>query len=144
MTDAEYSSYIAGGKVITLLMKRDKGECVMSKSVYDAAIVMPQICRSAGSPKSLLHLAIRSYLFLFVNFFLQGFILYMICQEELVMDKYAGEMHLCNFGAGIQDCPGGENCIGPSGTNYKDAGRMYSYDSWSTRTYVRDSLKAIS
>mmetsp|Transcript_36281 Transcript_36281/g.104381 ORF Transcript_36281/g.104381 Transcript_36281/m.104381 type:complete len:442 (+) Transcript_36281:87-1412(+) len=138
--EARLSAKIATGKMLALLMSREKGECTMSKSVYDAAIVMPQICRSADNPMSLVHLSIRSYVFLAMNFFLQCFILYMICQEGLVMDKFAGKMHLCDFGASIQDCPDGPNCIGPSGSNYQNAGRMYSYDAWSTRTFARDAL----
>jgi len=59
------------------------------------------------------------------------------------MDKFAGQMNLCNFGALIESCPHGPNCIGPGGTNYKDAGRVYDYNSWVTRNFVRDSLKQL-
>jgi len=67
----------------------------------------------------------------------------MIVQEEEVMDRFAGQMSLCNFGALIDSCPDGPNCVGPGGTNYKDAGRVYDYNSWVTRNFVRDSLKQL-
>mmetsp|Transcript_97118 Transcript_97118/g.313002 ORF Transcript_97118/g.313002 Transcript_97118/m.313002 type:complete len:450 (+) Transcript_97118:88-1437(+) len=143
MSKQDYAAQVAGGKIIHHMMDTDYNECGMSASIYDAAFVIPQITRSAGNPRSLVTMTIRSYMFLFGNFFLQLFILYMIAQEELVMDKFAGEMNLCNFGAGIQTCPDGPNCIGPGGTNYQNAGRMYDYASWTTRTYVRDSLKIL-
>mmetsp|Transcript_2044 Transcript_2044/g.5941 ORF Transcript_2044/g.5941 Transcript_2044/m.5941 type:complete len:439 (-) Transcript_2044:184-1500(-) len=133
---------VAGGKLVTILMNLEK-RCSLSPSVYDAAIVMPQIARSAGHPKSLVHLAIRSYVFLVVNLALQGFLLYMICTEEHVMDRYAGQMHLCDFGANVQDCPDGPNCVGPGGTNYVTPGRMYGYDVWSTRRFVRQALTGL-
>jgi len=143
MSPKEYSAHVAGGKVVTFLMDRDHGECVLRGSIYDAALVMPQICRSSGWPKSLSVIAVRCYFFLMLNLCLQGFVLYMIVQEEQVMDKFAGQMYLCDFGAWVETCPDGPNCIGPSGTNYQNAGRMYSYDAWATRTYVRDALKTL-
>jgi len=143
MTPAEYSAHVAGGKVVTFLMDRDHSECVLRGSIYDAALVMPQICRSTGWPRSFCVISLRCYFFLMLNLMLQAFVLYMIVQEELVMDKFAGQMYLCDFGASIETCPDGPNCIGPSGTNYQNAGRMYSYDTWATRTFVRDSLKML-
>merc|ERR1719316_2598494 len=56
------------------------------------------------------------------------------------MNPFAGQMHLCDFGAGISHCPGGTNCLGPLGTDYITPGRMYPYDIWSTRIFFRDSL----
>mmetsp|Transcript_107783 Transcript_107783/g.310392 ORF Transcript_107783/g.310392 Transcript_107783/m.310392 type:complete len:459 (-) Transcript_107783:158-1534(-) len=145
LTEEEWSARIAGGKVISILMCRDTGECNLSKSVYDAAMVMPQISRSAGNPTSLLHLAARSYILLVANAFLQCFILYMICQEEFVMDKIAGRMHLCNFGAHVETCAGGGgvDCFGPSGTNFQTASRMHDFSDWSMRTFVKDSLNLL-
>jgi len=66
----------------------------------------------------------------------------MISKEERVMSKYGGQMHLCDFGAEIQNCPHGTNCIGPGGTTYTSA-RLYDWEMWNTRVYVRDSFKAL-
>mmetsp|Transcript_97113 Transcript_97113/g.312988 ORF Transcript_97113/g.312988 Transcript_97113/m.312988 type:complete len:162 (+) Transcript_97113:88-573(+) len=97
MSKQDYAAQVAGGKIIHHMMDTDYNECGMSASIYDAAFVIPQITRSAGNPRSLVTMTIRSYMFLFGNFFLQLFILYMIAQVEQVMDKFAGEMNLCNF-----------------------------------------------
>jgi len=48
-------------------------------------------------------------------------------------------MHLCDFGANVQDCPGGSNCVGPSGTIFKPE-RIYDFNTWNTRMYVRQAL----
>jgi len=143
MSKEDYCAQVAGGKIIHHLMDSDHNEVGMLPSIYDAAFVCPQICRSAGNPRDLLNMAMKSYIFLLMNFFMQLFILYMLAMEEQVMDMFAGEMSLCNFGADVHKCPGGPNCIGPSGTNYQNAGRMYDYASWTTRTYTRDSLKIL-
>lgn len=140
ISEEDYSAQVATGKILTHLMNTNLNKCGLQMSIYDAAFVIPQICRSGTWPKSLDYLAARSYLFLFANFGLQLFILYMIAQEEQVMDKFAGQMYLCNFGANVYKCPDGPDCIGPGGTNYQNAGRMYDWESWVTRTFVRDSL----
>jgi hypothetical protein len=66
----------------------------------------------------------------------------MIDKSEEVMDKFAGQMKLCDFGADVRDCPDGPGCTGPGGTQYTSA-RMYSFAHWTTRNFVRDSLKAL-
>ena len=58
------------------------------------------------------------------------------------MYPFGGQMHLCDFGASLRHCPEMSNCIGPGGTVYSPA-RLYNYNVWSTRMFVRDSLKAI-
>jgi len=52
-------------------------------------------------------------------------------------------MHLCDFGAHIENCPEGPNCIGPGGQHIIDPGSLYAYDIWNTRKFMRDSLKAV-
>eukprot|EP00440_Ansanella_granifera_P004891 gb/GFBE01005305.1/.p1 GENE.gb/GFBE01005305.1/~~gb/GFBE01005305.1/.p1 ORF type:complete len:377 (+),score=80.92 gb/GFBE01005305.1/:1-1131(+) len=103
---------------------------------------MPQIARSAGWPGTLLAIVIRIYFFTLLNFLLQGFLLSMIGEEQLMWYPFAGQMHLCDFGASIKDCPDAPNCKGPLGTTYS-APRLYDYNIWSTRIFVKDSLKAI-
>lgn len=110
--------------------------------MYGAALAMPQIARSAGWPGTLLALVCRIYFFTALNYLLQGFLLSMIGEEQLTWYAFAGRMHLCDYGAWMEDCPDGSNCKGPLGTQYS-APRLYDYDIWSTRIFIRDSLKAI-
>jgi len=154
LTDHEFGRYgqideedvpkVAASKTIQILTKMEKrGACVIdADSVYGAAVAMPQIARSAGWPGSLLCLTIRVYLFTALNFVLQAFLLSMIGEEQLAMYPFAGQMHLCDFAASLQDCPSGPNCRGPMGTIFT-ASRLYSFPIWSTRVFLRDSLKAV-
>jgi len=66
----------------------------------------------------------------------------MIAKEERVNDKFGGQMHLCDFGAHIQNCPDGPNCIGPRGTGYTPA-RLYNWNMWATRVFIRQSFEAM-
>jgi len=143
ITEAEMPK-VAASKAISILTKMEKeGFCgIESASIYGAAVAMPQIARSAGWPGSLLALVIRIYLFLLLNFVLQGFLLSMIGEEQMKWYAFSGQMHLCDFAAAIENCPTGPNCKGPLGTTYS-APRLYDYNIWATRIYVRDSLKAV-
>lgn len=144
ISEEDRNSYIAAGKAMTYLGKMEfEGSCGLEKgSVYGAAIAIPQIARSAGWPGSMLALMSRTYLFLFLNIVIQIFLLTMIGEENHIMANFAGQMHLCSFGATMEDCPGGPDCIGPRGTTYTPA-RLYDYGIWSTRAFVHDSLKAL-
>jgi len=135
---------VAAMKAISILKKMENQgfSGLESESVYGAAVAMPQIARSANWPGSLLALVIRTYLFLILNIVLQGFLLSMIGEYQLTWYAFGGQMHLCDFGASMKDCPDGPNCKGPLGTTYS-APRLYDYDIWATRIYVRDSLKAM-
>merc|ERR1719359_959667 len=68
--------------------------------------------------------------------------LYMISKEERINDKFGGKMHLCNFGAGLPDCPENSDCIGPRGTSYTPE-RLYDFDLWIARVFLRDSLASL-
>eukprot|EP00930_Biecheleria_cincta_P055340 TRINITY_DN41668_c0_g1_i1.p1 TRINITY_DN41668_c0_g1~~TRINITY_DN41668_c0_g1_i1.p1 ORF type:complete len:483 (-),score=81.38 TRINITY_DN41668_c0_g1_i1:165-1613(-) len=140
----EDSAKVGASKAISILSKMERdGTCeVEAESIYGAAVAMPQIARSAGWPGTLFALVIRIYFFTLLNILLQGFLLSMIGEEQLTWYPFAGQMHLCDFGASIVDCPNAPNCKGPLGTEYS-APRLYDYNIWSTRIYVRDSLKAI-
>jgi len=139
----EYNSQVACGKVIDYLMAKEQRYCCLSKSICEAAFVMPEVCRSGNWAPSMTNTMHRVYLFMFLNYALQLTILYMFAQTEQVVDKFSGQMFLCNFGADVQHCPDAPNCIGPGGTNYQNASRMYSFRSWMLRTFVKDSLKQI-
>jgi hypothetical protein len=142
--EEERNAFFACGKAIDYLMKMERdGSIGLEKgSVYGAAVAIPQIARSAGWPGTLMALTIRSYLFLALNVFLQFFLLSMIGEEANVMGPFSGRMHLCDFGAAIEQCPHGPNCIGPSGSQMSYP-RLYNFGTWNTRNFVRDSLKSI-
>lgn len=139
----EYKVKLAAAKMIGGFVIRDKGSVELERgSVYGAVILMPQVARSAGWPRFFVSMMVRAYLFLIVNFFVQGGLLYMIAKEETVMDLFAGQMYLCDFGAYVKDCPGHSWCTGPAGTEISPP-RMYSWAQWSTRVFVVQSLEAM-
>ncbi|CAE7711400.1 NITA [Symbiodinium sp. CCMP2592] len=115
---------------------------VDATSVYGAALALPQLARSAGWTISYTGLALRGLLFMIMNNLLQGFLLYMISKEERIINKFGSQMFLCDFAAHHQNCPHGSNCVGPGGTVITPS-RLYDFDLWSTRTFVRDSFKLL-
>jgi len=139
----EYEVRLAAAKMIGGFVIRDKGSVELERgSVYGAVILIPQVARSAGWPRFFCSMAVRAYIFLFVNFVVQGGLLYMIAKEETVMDLFAGQMYLCDFGAFVQDCPGNPWCVGPTGSQIS-APRTYSWSQWSSRQFVKTSLEAL-
>jgi len=124
------------------MMKKEHGGSVeiSGGSVYGVALVMPQIARSAGWPRSFTGLAIRSYIHLILNLCVQVLILYQIDLEINVMNYYGGQMHLCNFGRHFDQCPGRSDCVGPGGATYSKYGLHSNYAGWHTNTWVRDTL----
>ncbi|CAE7593434.1 rnf111 [Symbiodinium natans] len=125
------------------VMGDDHGELSLQHdSVYGAAVVLPQVARSCEWPGTLIAAVIRTYFFCLLNFTLQAFLLSMIGEEQHFWYPFGGKMHLCDFGASIQDCPGAPNCVGPGGTVLSYP-RLYDYDIWSTRTFVKQSLQVL-
>jgi len=124
-------------------MGEEKGTCyVEHTSVYGAAVALPQFARTAGWSVHFTSLAIRSYIFLVVNIVIQGFLLYMIAVEQRLNDKFLGHMALCNMGAGLPNCPGSHDCVGPAGTTYT-AERLYNWETWFNRMFVKKSFVAL-
>merc|ERR1719379_3115980 len=134
-------SRVAAGKAVRALMKAEHAGFlrVNTGSVYGAALVLPQIARSVGWPKTLTALSMRSYIFLLFNFVLQGFLVSLVAEAALLMAPYAGEMHLCDFGRDAALCPGAPNCQGPTGTTYSMK-RLYGFSDWATRKFVKDAM----
>jgi len=66
----------------------------------------------------------------------------MLARREMVLDAFAGQMFLCDLGAGCMNDDPAVSCTGPAGTTITPQ-RLYSFDTWVTRTFVRESLKAI-
>lgn len=114
-------------------------------SVYGSAIAIPQIARSGGWSGSMVALTLRTYMFLALNIGLQTFLIAMIGEEVVNWGGYASKMHLCDFaaGAGLEaDCGGRPNCMGPGGTN-ATAARLYDFDIWSLRIFMKQSLETV-
>mmetsp|Transcript_7616 Transcript_7616/g.13475 ORF Transcript_7616/g.13475 Transcript_7616/m.13475 type:complete len:449 (-) Transcript_7616:31-1377(-) len=141
----ERNALLAGARSAWLLQNMDlNGDLRLeTDSVYGAALALPQIARCTGWSKTYTLMALRSFCLLVLNLLLQTFLLAMLGEELQVWNKYGGKMNLCDFGRHLIDCPGSPNCQGPGGTDYDNPGRLYSFDAWVTRTYVRDSLLAI-
>ncbi|CAE7356756.1 unnamed protein product [Symbiodinium sp. CCMP2592] len=113
-----------------------------TESLYGAVILVPQLGRSCGWPRALMFVSLQVYVLFILNGFLQAVLLMEISREQNVLDVYAGQMWLCDFGAPLIDCPDDPSCTGPGGTQV-DGRRLYDYRSWSTRTFFRDSLKKL-
>jgi len=117
------------------------GSCAVEKSsVYGAGIAIPQIARSAGWPKSMCALTFRNYVFLGLNYFSQTLFIFYIYDSQSNMNPWGGQMHLCDFGSHLADCPEGADCRGPLGTTIADPGALYPYDVWNARRFTRDTL----
>jgi hypothetical protein len=140
----KHAAAVGAAKAASILMKIEKLGYVgvPADSCYGAAVAIPQVARSSGWTMTYLGLSIRVYIFLAVTFSLQLFLLAMIRVETHTMESFAGQMHLCDFGKTIQDCPNAPNCRGPGGTVFTYP-RLYDYDTWALRSFVRDSLKSI-
>eukprot|EP00931_Biecheleriopsis_adriatica_P067055 TRINITY_DN41260_c0_g1_i1.p1 TRINITY_DN41260_c0_g1~~TRINITY_DN41260_c0_g1_i1.p1 ORF type:complete len:485 (-),score=87.34 TRINITY_DN41260_c0_g1_i1:80-1534(-) len=139
---ARTSSDLAMSKVIGVFMIMEHGSCIVEKgSIYGAAILMPQLARSMKWQRHMVIEAIRSYLFVVVSISLQVGLLMMLLRDELVMDGFAGQMYLCDLGAW---CRGGNEpgCTGPAGTEIKPS-RLYEFDVWSTRIFVKEAFKKL-
>lgn len=140
------NSKIAASKSISILRKlEDIGYCgVETGSVYGAAVALPQIARSACWSSTLTALAVRAYIFLVINMMSQVLLLSMIGKEQNISYHFAGQMHLCDYGKTVfqNDCPNGPNCIGPGGTPIEST-LKYDFNTWATRTFVRDTMKVL-
>jgi len=137
------STQLASAKLITILWKREGQVIDVEKtSVYGSSLLLPQVARSAGWPRELVFLVIRSYILLFLAVFLQGFMVYMINKEEAVLDKFSGESYLCDMGRNLPECPDGPGCMGPGGTRYTPS-RLYGWSSYVARSYAKQSLQAM-
>eukprot|EP00931_Biecheleriopsis_adriatica_P036435 TRINITY_DN20993_c0_g1_i1.p1 TRINITY_DN20993_c0_g1~~TRINITY_DN20993_c0_g1_i1.p1 ORF type:complete len:539 (-),score=85.40 TRINITY_DN20993_c0_g1_i1:101-1696(-) len=145
----EYHMKVASAKLVGGLRFMDMGKVsIEAGSVYGAAVLMPQVARTAGWARSLLPHVVSSYFYLMVTFVLHAALLMYVCKEEHVLDLYAGQMYLCDFGAHMEYCneyvekPGVEIpgvCLGPSGSKMTSA-RLYSWSQWTTRNYFAQVL----
>ncbi|CAE8617947.1 unnamed protein product [Polarella glacialis] len=139
-TEAE-NAILAGARSAPFIRAMDVERALRleTDSVYGSAVAMPQVARSTGWSKTYTVLAIKSWILLVTNIALQLILLSMLGEELEVWNGFSGKMSLCDFGKELENCPHSANCMGPGGTTYTPA-RLYSFDIWTTRTYVRDSL----
>jgi hypothetical protein len=63
-------------------------------------------------------------------------------KEQLVLDKFGGQMYLCDFGAQKVGCPDVPGCMGPLGTKMTPA-RMYNYQQWYIQNFVKTSMQQV-
>mmetsp|Transcript_59829 Transcript_59829/g.175535 ORF Transcript_59829/g.175535 Transcript_59829/m.175535 type:complete len:474 (+) Transcript_59829:171-1592(+) len=115
---------------------------IEQSSVYGAAIAIPQLARTTGWTTKMLVMTVKVYVFVVLNLFAQGGVLYMIFKEEMIWNLFGGQMYVCDFGAMVETCPEGPNCIGPDGTVFSPP-RIYGWGQWAARMFARDSMKSI-
>jgi len=142
-TPAYSEVQLAGAKLARGLLHTEHVNIhIESNSVYGAAVLMPQLARSTGWNCHLTSLAISSYAYLLLCIFVHGCMLMFMAKEERIMDGFAGQMYLCDFGENTDRCSGpGTECIGPGGTKMTPA-RLYSWTQWTTRVYVKQSIES--
>eukprot|EP00930_Biecheleria_cincta_P102868 TRINITY_DN94702_c0_g1_i1.p1 TRINITY_DN94702_c0_g1~~TRINITY_DN94702_c0_g1_i1.p1 ORF type:complete len:446 (-),score=50.35 TRINITY_DN94702_c0_g1_i1:37-1374(-) len=133
-----HDGHRAAQRIKAHLQKADSTSLEL-ESVYGSAIALPQLARCAGYDVYFTQHAVRAYMFMMLNCYLQFMLVYSLAKEEIVMAGFSGRIRLCDFG--IRD-QGAGSVTGPGGTIIT-APRLYDFDIWYTRTYVRDSLLAL-
>jgi len=114
-----------------------------SSSAWGSSIALPQIARSMNYDTTFTLLAMRTLLTLYVTVSMQMLLLVYIGESTQIMAPLGGQMHLCDFGGALDDCPGGDHCMGPGGTNFtKD--RIYGFTQWTIQNFVRNAFLAIN
>eukprot|EP00746_Dinoflagellata_sp_MGD_P003968 gnl/MRDRNA2_/MRDRNA2_107679_c0_seq1.p1 gnl/MRDRNA2_/MRDRNA2_107679_c0~~gnl/MRDRNA2_/MRDRNA2_107679_c0_seq1.p1 ORF type:complete len:434 (+),score=68.72 gnl/MRDRNA2_/MRDRNA2_107679_c0_seq1:62-1363(+) len=129
------------GRLSVRLAKREARAAMDldADSVYGSAVAMPQVARSTQYNKFFSMLAIRALFNLFVNLGLQFVLLVYIGEATQIMAPLGGQMHLCDFGAGLATCPDAEHCTGPGGTRYTST-RLYGYTQWTVQKFAKQAL----
>jgi hypothetical protein len=132
----------------TMLKQEEIGDIALErKTIYGAAMALPQIARSASWAHTYLGLTVRTYVFLAVNLFLQVFLLSKVGLEEVLLWPFQRRMHLCSYASAMPQCavqtPHGPDCRGPGGTDFQNLGRLYDYETWKLRIFFRDNLKML-
>lgn len=142
---ANESAQLGMAKALNILGGMEhEGSCRVEKSsCYGAWIVLSQVSRTSGWPASLMCLMVRSFVFLLLNYIVQTCFVYYIYDSQTNMNPFGGQMHLCDFGKHISECPDQPNCHGPGGMELPNPGILYPYDIFNTRKFMTDSLKSI-
>ncbi|CAK9046713.1 unnamed protein product [Durusdinium trenchii] len=142
----EYRQQLAQAKLIGAMKFMQMGKVgIEPNSVYGAAVLMPQLARTAHWHRSFIPHVWNSFFYLFVCMFVHATMLIYVSKELHVMNLFAGQPYLCDFGADLPACTldeQSERCVGPFGTPVT-APRLYSWSQWASRSFVRDSMAAI-
>mmetsp|Transcript_41523 Transcript_41523/g.79527 ORF Transcript_41523/g.79527 Transcript_41523/m.79527 type:complete len:522 (-) Transcript_41523:189-1754(-) len=137
-TDTEDENYIQELTIARLsfaLDAREHEELELEKdSVYGAALLMPQLARSARWHKYLTIEAAWSLLLNWCNAAMQFWLLQALAKEDMIYAPFGGGMWLCNFGEGQ---------LGPLGTEINSPERLYSFTDWEMRNFLRHSVEQI-
>mmetsp|Transcript_130890 Transcript_130890/g.407005 ORF Transcript_130890/g.407005 Transcript_130890/m.407005 type:complete len:445 (-) Transcript_130890:317-1651(-) len=108
-------------------------------SVYGAAVALPQVARSTGWHPTFTMLAIRSYILLIMSIVLQLYLVTFIGESTEIMAPLGGQMHLCDFGHNLDECPGAAHCTGPGGTRYFNT-RLQSFVMFSIKQFAKQGM----
>jgi len=131
----EDENYIHDLTIARLNFALDAGEHeeleLEKDSVYGAALLMPQIARSAKWDRHLAIQAAWSLVLIYVNAAMQFWLLQALAKDDTVNNPFGGCMFLCNFGVGK---------LGPSGTFIGSPARLYSFTDWDMHNFLRHSL----
>ena len=112
--------------------------------MYGSAFAFPQVARSSGYQGVYVSLWIRAYLGLALNYVVQFALVMFVGEATQIMNPLGGMMHLCDFGAELDDCKGPEapfqpRCTGPGGTQFSPS-RLYSYTQWAVQKFAKQAL----
>jgi len=142
--EEEKLARLAGAKLIGGLQLLHKVRCELEdESVYGAVILMPQVARSLGWPQDVTAMVCGATISHILCMIIHAALLMYVDKEEKVMDGFAGQMYLCDFGADLDSCDHESmSCLGPGGT-IMSYPRLYSWGQWVTRSFLRDSFKAL-
>jgi len=120
-------------RLIFALEAREHEEVTLEcDSIYGAALLMPQLARSAFWPKFLTIAAAQALLLHWMNILMQFWLLQVIAKEDAVYDAFGGAMYLCNFAEGVR---------GPSGSLIASPARLFTnFNQWNTRVYIKEAM----
>jgi len=110
-----------------------------SDSSFGFALALPQIARSSDYEGLFTIIAVRALGHLVLTVGIQIALILFIGEANKVMSTLGGQMNLCDFGAQLDQCPGGPQCTGPGGTEYTKV-RVYSFMQWNIQTFVKNAM----
>lgn len=108
-------------------------------TVWGSAVALLQVGRCTNWNVLSLVLAIRAVAVLALVVGVQLLLLTYLGESTQVMAPLGGQMHLCDFGANLDNCPDAQNCVGPGGTKYTHT-RMYGYTQWAIQKFVKEAF----
>jgi len=137
VTEEDGKTILAGAKLARFLTYKERISVgIEADSVYGAAVLLPQLARTTKwKNNDLIAMSVASYGYLGICICIHALLLVYVSKEERIMDQFAGQPYLCDFGADLEDV----SQRGPGGTVMTEP-RLYSWGQYATRVYVRDAL----